>query len=59
LPEALCPYYEYLVNWHEYGEWFYREKYVAENGWIRLPEGPGLGMAFDEGRIEKRKELDL
>jgi L-alanine-DL-glutamate epimerase-like enolase superfamily enzyme len=58
LPEDLCPYYEYLVNWHEYGEWFYQTKYVAEDGWIRLPEGPGLGMAFDEDRIEKREELD-
>lgn len=57
LPEEVCPYYEYLVNWHEYGEWFYRRQHFAENGWLHLPEGPGLGLEFEEARIEKKEEL--
>jgi len=57
LPESICPYYEYLVNWHEYGEWFYREKHPAVDGWIELPEGPGLGLTLDDNRIERRVEV--
>jgi L-alanine-DL-glutamate epimerase-like enolase superfamily enzyme len=44
-------------DWHEYGEWFYREKHPAEDGWIALPEGPGLGLTLDEDRIEQREAV--
>jgi L-alanine-DL-glutamate epimerase-like enolase superfamily enzyme len=56
LPRELCPYYEYLWNWNEYGQWFYRHKCQPENGVMPLPPGPGLGLELDEDRIEEREE---
>jgi L-alanine-DL-glutamate epimerase-like enolase superfamily enzyme len=57
LPRELCPYYEYLVNWHEYGQWFYRNRRLPEDGRISLPAGPGLGLELDDDRIETREEV--
>ena len=56
-PRELCPYYEYLVNWNEYGQWFYRNKCEPENGRMPLPPGPGLGLELDDTRISTRQEL--
>ncbi len=55
LPRELCPYYEYLWNWNEYGQWFYRNKRVPDNGVMPLPPGPGLGIELDEDRMEARE----
>jgi L-alanine-DL-glutamate epimerase-like enolase superfamily enzyme len=57
LPRDLCPYYEYLVNWNEYGQWFYRKKCEPANGRMPLPPGPGLGLELDDERIETREDL--
>jgi L-alanine-DL-glutamate epimerase-like enolase superfamily enzyme len=57
LPRELCPYYEYLWNWNEYGQWFYRRKCEPVHGVMPLPPGPGLGLELDDDRIEKREEL--
>ena len=57
LPPELCPYYEYLINWNEYGQWFYKNKCQPEDGIMPLPPGPGLGLELDESRIETREEL--
>jgi L-alanine-DL-glutamate epimerase-like enolase superfamily enzyme len=59
LPRELCPYYEYLVNWNEYGQWFYKNKCAPESGRMPLPPGPGLGLELDESRIETREELSF
>jgi L-alanine-DL-glutamate epimerase-like enolase superfamily enzyme len=57
LPRELCPYYEYLWNWNEYGQWFYRQKCQPVNGVMPLPPGPGLGIELDDDRIDRREEL--
>jgi L-rhamnonate dehydratase len=57
LPRAVCPYYEYLWNWNEYGQWFYRNKCAPVNGVMPLPPGPGLGLELDDDRIESREEI--
>jgi L-alanine-DL-glutamate epimerase-like enolase superfamily enzyme len=57
LPRDLCPYYEYLVNWNAYGQWFYRNKCMPEGGVMPLPPGPGLGLELDERRIASRQEI--
>jgi L-alanine-DL-glutamate epimerase-like enolase superfamily enzyme len=57
LPRELCPYYEYLWNWNEYGQWFYRKKCQPVNGAMPLPPGPGLGLEVDDDRIETREEV--
>ena len=59
LPRTLCPYYEYLVNWNEYGQWFYRNRCVPDGGRMPLPPGPGLGLELDESRVDTREPLRL
>jgi len=56
-PRELCPYYEYLWHWNEYGQWFYRNKCEPKNGVMPLPPGPGLGLELDDDRIERREEV--
>ena len=57
-PRELCPYYEYLIRWNEYGQWFYRNKCLPENGRMPLPPGPGWGLELDDDRIETQEELE-
>jgi len=45
----------FLIQEHSsFGEGIFREPLVVEGGYIRLPEGPGLGVELDERRIGSR-----
>lgn len=54
---AVCPMLEYLVLHNEAKQWFHKTKYMPENGVVRLPDQPGLGIELDESRILSREEL--
>ena len=57
LPESVTPLLEYLVKWNEVHQFFLREQLRPVNGWVAVPENPGLGIALDELKIEDRREL--
>ena len=57
LPESVTPLLEYLVKWNEVHQFFLREQVRPVNGWVAVPETPGLGIELDESKIEDRREL--
>jgi galactonate dehydratase len=44
---------EYFVNFADRGGVIAREPFTVEDGYIRLPEAPGLGMELDEAVLER------
>ena len=52
LPESVTPLLEYLVKWNEVHQFFLREQLRPVNGWVAVPETPGLGIELDESKIE-------
>lgn len=51
------PWVEYLVYHQPVKQYFQNPLYAPQDGHFTLPTLPGLGMALDERRIEKRVEL--
>jgi L-alanine-DL-glutamate epimerase-like enolase superfamily enzyme len=58
-PPSLCPLLEYLIKWNQIHQFFMKEPIVPENGSVRLPTSPGLGMELDEAKIRDRREIAL
>jgi L-alanine-DL-glutamate epimerase-like enolase superfamily enzyme len=56
--ERHCPFLEYLILWQKVGQWFFKHRYLAEHGMLKLPEAPGLGIELDDARILKREYYD-
>ena len=52
-----CPMQEYFAPYGIAGEFFHKEPLVAEGGYVRLPERPGMGIELDESKIESSREL--
>ena len=51
---GIVPYVEYLIQ-HQYTkQYFQKTFYQPVNGLIALPDIPGLGIVFDENKIENR-----
>jgi L-alanine-DL-glutamate epimerase-like enolase superfamily enzyme len=42
--------------WHQH---FFKPNYFPENGQVRLPDLPGLGLVLDEDKIESREPLEF
>lgn len=51
---AVCPRAEYLITKMRSYYWFEKNQMTPVQGRIALPDGPGFGIEFDEGRIEGR-----
>ena len=47
------PFQEYLVKWNDIHQHFLQAPLVPENGVIRVPETPGMGMALNRENIHK------
>ena len=56
-PENLCPYLEYLINHNRMIQFFFKTPIVPVDGFVTLPEGPGLGIELDEHKIRTRREI--
>jgi L-alanine-DL-glutamate epimerase-like enolase superfamily enzyme len=54
---ATVPRVEFLIRGQETKQFFHDPIYFPENGNVRLPDTPGLGLALDESKIEKREEV--
>lgn len=56
---AAVPMVEYLINHQPNKQFFHRRQYAPENGSIKLPEAPGLGIDLDDAKIEKRVAISF
>ena len=51
------PYVEYLIRHQAVKQFFHAPVYEPEDGAVRLPDLPGLGLVLDEAKIESRTEV--
>ena len=58
-PPNTCPIQEFLIKWNAVHQFFLRDQLVPKNGVIALPQGPGLGLVIDEGKITQERELNF
>ena len=56
---STVPYVEYLIRHQAAKQFFHTPVYRPENGEIRLPELPGLGLVLDQDKVDGRQELEL
>jgi L-alanine-DL-glutamate epimerase-like enolase superfamily enzyme len=54
---AVCPLAEYLVTKMKSYYHFEKHQLTPVNGRIALPERPGFGIEFDDGKVEKRTRV--
>ena len=58
-PPTACPLLEYLIKWNEIRQFFLKHRIEPVNGQVSLPTEPGLGMAFDEDKIQERRDISF
>jgi L-alanine-DL-glutamate epimerase-like enolase superfamily enzyme len=51
------PMVEFLIRYQEIKQFFHKPIYRPEEGSVKLPELPGLGLVFDEEKIEAREVI--
>jgi L-rhamnonate dehydratase len=56
-PPIHTPYQEYLVKWNEVHQFWFEQPIVPQNGFIQLPDFPGMCPALDEAKVEASEEL--
>ena len=54
-----CPIQEFLIKWNSVHQFFLKDQLIPENGIIKVPQGPGLGLAIDEDKVTEEKELNF
>ena len=54
---AVCPMAEFLLRAQLTKQGLFKTRMWPENGSIPLPTAPGLGLALDESKIDKRMEV--
>lgn len=54
----LTPYQEFLVKWNAINQHFLAHPMVPEDGVLRLPTQPGIGMELDPAKIEDQVEIE-
>ncbi|MCS7051988.1 MAG: hypothetical protein NZL87_10260, partial [Thermomicrobium sp.] len=57
LPATTAPWVEYLLKWNELLQFFFDQPVRPENGVIRVPTRPGMGVDLDPTKIEREREL--
>ena len=57
-PPRVCPMIEYLLKHLPRQQFFLREPVEPVNGRVPAPSQPGLGIAFDESKIEQDVPVD-
>jgi L-alanine-DL-glutamate epimerase-like enolase superfamily enzyme len=55
----VVPMVEYLIQHQPNKQFFHRPVYQPEQGMVRLPDLPGLGLVLDEAKIEQRSRVDF
>jgi L-rhamnonate dehydratase len=57
LPPSVCPFLEYLILYQKQQSHFHKNKLLPFNGFLALPEEPGLGIELDESSIESKIQI--
>ena len=57
-PASLCPMLEFLMNHSIVHQFFFEETIEPRNGVVALPEGPGMGVEIDDGKVQRRQVLN-
>lgn len=52
---AVSPLVEYLVKWNEGLQFFFDEPIHPENGVVRVPDRPGIGVDIDDSKVEREE----
>lgn len=42
---------EYHMTWEEKRQFFYKTKYIPQNGHIKIPDAPGIGIEIDTDKV--------
>ena len=58
LPALSCPMVEFLVKWNVILQFFWTEPLVPVDGYVTVPDRPGMGMELDMDKVEEERELD-
>jgi L-rhamnonate dehydratase len=53
-PVTTTPLLEFLVKWNQVHQHFLKQPLIPQNGVVRLPTDPGMGMELDDAKIDKR-----
>jgi L-alanine-DL-glutamate epimerase-like enolase superfamily enzyme len=56
-PETTTPLLEYLVKWNEIHQFFLKFPVKPAGGKVVVSTRPGIGMEFDDAKIEQRTEV--
>lgn len=56
-PLTTCPIQEWLIQYGARGQVFLKHRIEPVNGYIDLPDRPGLGLELDEAVIESREKM--
>jgi L-alanine-DL-glutamate epimerase-like enolase superfamily enzyme len=56
-PPSLCPMIEFLFGHLTRMQFFHKNALYPENGWLTLPNEPGLGLSLDPEKIEETEDL--
>jgi L-rhamnonate dehydratase len=54
---SVCPIGEFLINYMPDKVWFQKNPLLTDNGWLKLPTGPGFAIELDDAKIEKTEVL--
>ena len=58
MPPDVCPYCEYLLNYMETKNAFFKYDRLGNDGWLTLNDTPGLGEEIDEDRLAGSEPVD-
>lgn len=58
MPALQAPMVEFLVKWNEILQFFWTSPLTPVNGFVTVPEGPGMGMEIDPAKVESERLLD-
>ena len=53
------PYVEYLVKWNEILQFFFSNPVKPVDGWVTVPNGPGMSVELDESKIDSEREFSV
>jgi L-rhamnonate dehydratase len=56
-PVLMAPILEYLIKWNEIHQFFFTDKIVPKDGYVTVPDRPGMGIELNPAVIEKERYL--